>query len=1112
MARKRAHAEIGDSAHVRTHVHSFSVAEITGNNTNAPITTFIDRASSDNRRTYRNEIHVEPPSPVKQARAGQLHQTQADLPLPQPETDFASINLDRYEIDLDGHDNASPTRSSTPDLPTFAKPSDPALQRFRDLRDIYGAKILRRHGTIRAADPDCCRKCKKVTDPEESLIYRCKQCYGDHMLCGPCMVARHELNPLHKIERWNGRFFEKSSLKSLGLRVQLGHPPGERCCGSVPIHADFVVIHTNGIHEVIVDACDCADNRLDAGPPEVQMLLAGWFPATDDKPRTCATLECLDHFRLTTHQAKTTMYDYYATLEKLTDNTGVKPPYRYHAFIRMCREYGHLLMLIQAGRLHCQLGVAGTKPGECAVLCPCCPRPGVNLPDGWEQAPPAYQFLYILFLALDACFRLKRRLVSSERKDPALGPGWSYLVESGPYREYLLTVTDQKEMSTCSGLAALDHANTKFSRGYAATGVGMGVCARHEFVQPNGVGDLQKGERYANMDWIFASILRHAHPRLRKIVSYDILPPLLQLHLAMELMRFVIPKMHIHSHTLICQLLFSLNLVPGSAQTDGEGIERPWANIGGVASSTREMGPGSREDTLNSHWGFWNWQKLLGLGERLRTRADRAREEYAAQLEALTEFSVQQEDRVPVWLAMVQKYEANPDAPNPYATSAKGITEGDILLALEKDEEEKTKSGQVPTIHSVSPSSFVAAGLEVEDQQRRLRVQVELKKAETTAQQIDLVGLRRKLNQSIQRLRTLQATYTPGAIVALGARENVPNNEQPEQLPLFLPSALSTAQRNVEPLKRLAWIEDQLRDGQCTTALVRLRNQLHMKSRLLTYKRIQSRNQGANTRSRTIVSRNESKIRLHSEKYQMAWAAKCQLANGDRSKVGFQVLRKEDIRCMEDAEELLRDAGKRRAQEERRRQREDTLRATRELPSLTAEEEGERAARGGENVREVSWIWTAAGTSGTDAELEEALRIEWCKAYARTRRWGEEVQLVAEEVRRLGVTLEYNAQEWEDRAREVRVGAIIYEDAQAQIAFALKQAAMYRRIAARAVISMTEERMGRGKKRRMPVDIWRAEEGEEGEMGRAEEEKELDDLRANVSDEEFLLGGGEDDD
>lgn len=130
------------------------------------------------------------------------------------------------------------------------------------------------------------------------------------------------------------------------------------------------------------------------------------------------------------------------------------------------------------------------------------------------------------------------------------------------------------------------------------------------------------------MDYIFASILRHKDARLLKIISYDIvcqwwknlkqrlklLPPIVQIAAIMKLWRFVIPKMHIHSHTLGCQLAYSLNLVPGSAQTDGEGIERPWANLGGVASSTREMGPGSREDTLNCHLGHWNWQKLVGMG------------------------------------------------------------------------------------------------------------------------------------------------------------------------------------------------------------------------------------------------------------------------------------------------------------------------------------------------------------------------------------------------------------------------------------------------------------------------------------------------------------------
>lgn len=56
------------------------------------------------------------------------------------------------------------------------------------------------------------------------------------------------------------------------------------------------------------------------------------------------------------------------------------------------------------------------------------------------------RYLYVLILALDACFRLKRRIISSENKDPGLGTGWGYFVEDEPYREYLLTVTDQDEV------------------------------------------------------------------------------------------------------------------------------------------------------------------------------------------------------------------------------------------------------------------------------------------------------------------------------------------------------------------------------------------------------------------------------------------------------------------------------------------------------------------------------------------------------------------------------------------------------------------------------------------------------------------------------------------
>jgi hypothetical protein len=38
-------------------------------------------------------------------------------------------------------------------------------------------------------------------------------------------------------------------------------------------------------------------------------------------------------------------------------------------------------------------------------------------------------------------------------------------------------------------------ADTKASKGLAATGVGSIVCARHDMRLANGVGDLQKGEK-----------------------------------------------------------------------------------------------------------------------------------------------------------------------------------------------------------------------------------------------------------------------------------------------------------------------------------------------------------------------------------------------------------------------------------------------------------------------------------------------------------------------------------------------------------------------------------------------------------------------------------------
>jgi len=56
-------------------------------------------------------------------------------------------------------------------------------------------------------------------------------------------------------------------------------------------------------------------------------------------------------------------------------------------------QWRHLKLLKWGGRGHDPEGVEATRAGELAVLCPSCPRPGVNLPEDWEQAPPETKYV-----------------------------------------------------------------------------------------------------------------------------------------------------------------------------------------------------------------------------------------------------------------------------------------------------------------------------------------------------------------------------------------------------------------------------------------------------------------------------------------------------------------------------------------------------------------------------------------------------------------------------------------------------------------------------------------------------------------------------------------------
>ncbi|KAJ7050759.1 hypothetical protein C8F01DRAFT_1000163 [Mycena amicta] len=434
-------------------------------------------------------------------------------------------------------------------------------------------------------------------------LFRCLHC-GPFLECENCLRLRHQQLPLHIPQVWNGEFWETCSLykptrpDGVGLRMvfQLGHH-GFACPQPAALEREVVVI----------DVCGVLRHRHGWLS---QLLHNGWYPATIDEPSTCATFQVLDLFRLLKVVGNMNAHDFVGSLERMTDATFTeKVPDRYKAFGRMTRQYDFLIRAKRSGRAYVDDGIATTPPGGLAVACWACPDPARNLPQGWDKVPADQEFLYSLILALDANFRLKNRIRANERPDPSLGSGLSYFVELDAYKEHLRHYVAEEDISTCIAFAALMQKETRLTTGLRVSGVGGCVCARHGVVRPMGLGDLQKGERYANMDWIFLCAVGGSEVK-RFLVSYDIACQWKQklriraaklsenTAIATDLsdydIGFGLPVWHAAAHESSCQAANSLTHAVGVGRTDGEGIERTWAILNPISFSTKEMGEGNR--------------------------------------------------------------------------------------------------------------------------------------------------------------------------------------------------------------------------------------------------------------------------------------------------------------------------------------------------------------------------------------------------------------------------------------------------------------------------------------------------------------------------------------
>ncbi len=106
-----------------------------------------------------------------------------------------------------------------------------------------------------------------------------------------------------------------------GYILQMGH--GCQDCRSAEDGVrTLIVIDLTGIHMVNVRWCECGKSP-GGSSRQVQLLRMNWFPTTAERPSTVISFDTLEFFHLLTLQAKTSFYDFYETLVKWIDNSGL---------------------------------------------------------------------------------------------------------------------------------------------------------------------------------------------------------------------------------------------------------------------------------------------------------------------------------------------------------------------------------------------------------------------------------------------------------------------------------------------------------------------------------------------------------------------------------------------------------------------------------------------------------------------------------------------------------------------------------------------------------------------------------------------------------------------
>ncbi|KAF8197633.1 hypothetical protein K438DRAFT_1759774 [Mycena galopus ATCC 62051] len=205
----------------------------------------------------------------------------------------------------------------------------------------------------------------------------------------------------------------------------------------------------------------------------------------------------------------------------------------------------------------------------------------------------------------------------------------------------------------------------------------------------------------------------------------------------------------------------------GAGMMHAETVEQNWEFKNGAAASTKMMGVGTRHTMLEDLFGFHNWCHLVAAHRLLPKHMAENVKEGQVHWEAFEVFNnvLKQTvlELVAKWETWVHEWESQHHRDgvfSPFELKEKATNLRDIQLKLVK--EELLKSGDSGEIEQEdTPSTFLVIGVDLEETQRVLAIDIKAVANPMEAQTIQFMKRRVSLTRRLRAFRKMQCSYMP---------------------------------------------------------------------------------------------------------------------------------------------------------------------------------------------------------------------------------------------------------------------------------------------------------------------------------------------------------------